>query len=66
MALTADDLVTKEKYWNFELHAEYALDEGSNSGIGLRGRYEVQIASDYGRPPTCMARVRCIPGFYRP
>ena len=48
----ADDLVTKEKYWNFELHAEYALEERSNSGIGLRGRYEVQIASDYGRPPN--------------
>ncbi|HEY2018888.1 MAG TPA: DUF1080 domain-containing protein [Bryobacteraceae bacterium] len=48
----ADDLVTKAKYWNFELHAEYALEERSNSGIGLRGRYEVQIASDYGRPPN--------------
>jgi 3-keto-disaccharide hydrolase len=47
----ADDLVTKEKYWNFELHAEYNLEERSNSGIGLRGRYEVQIASDFGRPP---------------
>lgn len=47
----ADDLVTREKYWNFELHAEYNLEERSNSGIGLRGRYEVQIASDFGRPP---------------
>lgn len=47
----ADDLVTKEKYWNFELHAEYNLEDRSNSGIGLRGRYEVQIASDYGREP---------------
>lgn len=47
----ADDLVTREKYWNFELHAEYNLEERSNSGIGLRGRYEVQIASDYGQPP---------------
>jgi hypothetical protein len=47
----ADDLVTKAKYWNFELHAEYKLGEHSNSGIGLRGRYEVQIASDYGQPP---------------
>lgn len=26
-------------------------DVRSNSGIGLRGRYEVQIISDYGRPP---------------
>ena len=48
----ADDLITIAKYWNFELHAEYKLGAKSNSGIGLRGRYEVQIASDYGRPPN--------------
>jgi hypothetical protein len=48
----ADDLVTVQKFWNFELHAEYKLGEKSNSGIGLRGRYEVQIASDYGKPPN--------------
>jgi hypothetical protein len=47
----ADDLVTVAKYWNFELHAEYNLMDKGNSGIGLRGRYEVQILSDYGRPP---------------
>jgi hypothetical protein len=46
-----DDLRTVAKYWNFELHVEYNLPAKSNSGIGLRGRYEVQIASDYGRPP---------------
>jgi len=46
-----DDLRTVAKYWNFELHVEYNLPANSNSGIGLRGRYEVQIASDYGRPP---------------
>ena len=48
----ADDLITVAKYWNFVLHAEYKLGAKSNSGIGLRGRYEVQIASDYGRPPN--------------
>jgi hypothetical protein len=46
-----DDLRTVAKYWNFELHVEYNLPAKSNSGIGLRGRYEVQIASDYGRAP---------------
>ena len=46
-----DDLKTVAKYWNFELHVEYNLPARSNSGIGLRGRYEVQIASDFGRPP---------------
>lgn len=46
-----DDLITVRKFWNFELHVEYKLPAKSNSGIGLRGRYEVQIASDYGKPP---------------
>ncbi len=48
----ADDLITEKKYWNFKLHVEYRLGEKSNSGIGLRGRYEVQIMADYGRPPA--------------
>ena len=47
----ADDLITVAKFWDFELHAEYRLAARSNSGIGLRGRYELQIASDFGRPP---------------
>jgi hypothetical protein len=46
----ADDLLTAENFWNFELHAEYAVGPGGNSGIGLRGRYEVQIMDDYGKP----------------
>ena len=47
----ADDLITKDKFWNFELHLEYNIAEKSNSGVGLRGRYEVQIIDDFGRPP---------------
>jgi hypothetical protein len=47
----ADDLITKDKYWNFELHLEYNVAAHSNSGVGLRGRYEVQIIDDFGRPP---------------
>ncbi len=47
----ADDLITKDKYWNFELHIEYNVAARSNSGVGLRGRYEVQIIDDFGRPP---------------
>ncbi len=48
----AVDLVTDQKYWNFKLHAEYRVGPHSNSGIGLRGRYEVQILEDYGQPPN--------------
>jgi Domain of Unknown Function (DUF1080) len=47
----ADDLLTKQKFWNFEIHVEYNIAEKSNSGLGLRGRYEVQIMDDFGRPP---------------
>jgi len=46
----ATDLVSNDKFWNFELHVEYRTPPHSNSGIGLRGRYEVQILEDYGRP----------------
>ncbi len=28
------------------------MDKGSNSGIGLRGRYEIQVLDDYGQPPN--------------
>ncbi len=47
----AGNLTSKEKFWNFDLHAEYKLSEHSNSGIGLRGRYEVQINEDFGKEP---------------
>jgi hypothetical protein len=46
------DLVSDGKFWNFTLHVEYRIGKGSNSGIGLRGRYEVQIYDDYGKPPS--------------
>ena len=46
----AVDLVSNARFWNFTLHVEYRTPAHSNSGIGLRGRYEVQILEDYGRP----------------
>jgi hypothetical protein len=45
------DLISEQKFWNFELHVDFRIVEHSNSGIGLRGRYEIQILDDYGRPP---------------
>ncbi len=44
----ANNLISEQKFWNFELHAEFRVGEHSNSGIGLRGRYEIQILEDYG------------------
>jgi len=45
------DLITEQKFWNFKLHVDFRIVENSNSGIGLRGRYEIQILEDYGKPP---------------
>ncbi len=37
------NLVTKEKFDDFKLSVEFRYPKGSNSGIYLRGRYEMQI-----------------------
>jgi hypothetical protein len=46
----ARNLITTGAWWNFILRVEYNVARNSNSGIGLRGRYEVQIQDDYGKP----------------
>ncbi len=46
------NLVSKEKFKDFKLHAEFRYPEGSNSGLYLRGRYEVQIADNAGLEPA--------------
>src|SRR5690606_11597224 len=37
------NLITEQKFNDFKLHVEFRYPKGSNSGIYLRGRYEVQI-----------------------
>ena len=46
------NLVSDEKFTDFKLHIEFRYPEGSNSGIFLRGRYEVQIADNIGLEPS--------------
>lgn len=46
------DLVSEQSFQDFKLHAEFQIAEKSNSGIYLRGRYEVQIQDDFGKEPT--------------
>jgi hypothetical protein len=48
----SSDIFTNEKFWNFELKYEYAVPKGSNSGMYLRGRYEIQILDDFGKDPS--------------
>ena len=47
-----DNLVTEQKFDDFKLHAEFRYPPGSNSGIYLRGRYELQIIDGSGPIPN--------------
>ena len=42
-ARSGANLVSDQTFTDFKLHAEFRYQKGSNSGIYLRGRYEVQI-----------------------
>ncbi|HVS35092.1 MAG TPA: DUF1080 domain-containing protein [Gemmataceae bacterium] len=45
------DLVSEAKFNDSQLHTEFRYPAGGNSGVYLRGRYEVQIEDDYGQEP---------------
>ena len=47
------NLMTSQKFDDFKLHVEFRFPNGSNSGIYLRGRYEVQIEDNFGGEAEC-------------
>lgn len=59
------NLITNETFDDFKLHVEFRYPEGSNSGIYLRGRYEVQIMDNYGEEPSSLT-IGGIYGFIEP
>ncbi len=46
------DIVTDSRFQDFELHVEWRCSERANSGIYLRGRYEVQLETDSVNEPA--------------
>jgi hypothetical protein len=46
------NLVTIQKFDDFKLHLEFRVAKGSNSGVYLRGRYELQIDDAAGLEPS--------------
>ncbi len=47
------ELISTSKFGDFKLHVEFNIGPGANSGVYLRGRYEVQIEDDsIQEPPT--------------
>jgi hypothetical protein len=49
---SGSNLISDETFQDFKLHAEFRFPEGSNSGIYLRGRYEIQIVDSEGYEPS--------------
>jgi hypothetical protein len=47
----SSDVITDAVFADFTLHIETNVPEGGNSGIYLRGRYEVQVLDDAGNQP---------------
>lgn len=46
------NLISNQKFDDFKLHVEFKYPENGNSGIYLRGRYEVQIEDSKGKEPS--------------
>jgi hypothetical protein len=51
-AKSGANLVTDQTFEDFKLHMEFRVPKGSNSGVYLRGRYELQIDDAAGLDPS--------------
>ena len=65
-ARRGSDLATARKFRDFKLHVEFNCAAKCNSGVYLRGRYEVQVAeiTGTGTPPN--RRAAAIYGYLAP
>lgn len=62
---SGSELITTAKFFNFKLHVEFNEGPKSNSGVFLRGRYEVQIETDSAAAPANQ-RQGSVYGFIAP
>lgn len=59
------ELISTAKFNDFKLHVEFNCDHGANSGVYLRGRYELQIEDD-PQPEGPTMRTGGVYGFLAP
>ncbi len=59
------NLISDRAFTDFTLHVEFRYPAGSNSGVYLRGRYEVQIEDTAGQEPAS-THLGAIYGFLTP
>ena len=59
------NIVSDRAFGDFKLHIEFRYPAESNSGVYLRGRYEVQVQDDLGHQPSTDA-IAGVYGFIEP
>jgi hypothetical protein len=47
-----NNIISERQFKDFSVSMEYKLEKESNSGLYLRGRYELQVLDDAGKPPN--------------
>jgi hypothetical protein len=62
----ANNIYTRQKFQDFKLEAELKVDPKSNSGIYLRGRYEIQVMDGFGESPLNIHSMGCLYGYIIP
>jgi len=61
------NLISDRTFTDFKIHVEFRYQQGSNSGVYLRGRYEVQIIdTKSGEPEPINNQFSSIYGFLPP
>lgn len=58
-------LVSKEEYGDQQVHVEFRIPKGGNSGVYLLGRYEIQILDSYGKADRDLETSDCGAVYHR-
>jgi len=53
------DIMTEEEFGDCELHIEFMVPQGSNSGVYLMGQYEIQVLDSFGKPDNRLSPGDC-------
>ncbi|MEK7831893.1 MAG: DUF1080 domain-containing protein, partial [Acidobacteriota bacterium] len=59
------DIISEQKFTDFKLHVEFQVPANGNSGVYLRGRYEVQISDGYKQAIDSL-RMGAVYGWLKP
>jgi hypothetical protein len=62
----ANNIYSKQKFQDFKVEAEFKIDPKSNSGLYLRGRYEIQVMDGYDATSQNIHSMGALYGYIAP